>query len=214
MDDGPDRAGTGMTGDSQEFFAHRLSGAPVMVIARGLGPERTVAVARRAWRLGVSLVEVPVQSEPDLQALTDAVNAGRAEHRPVGAGTVTSIELVRQVADAGAVFTVAPGLDAAVAEASTERGLPHLPGVATPTDVHRALQLGLTWQKAFPASVLGSEWIAAMRGPFPQVHFVATGGIDVTNSPAFLHAGAAAVSLGSSFESADDEAVRGLVARA
>lgn len=194
-----------------DFFARHLSEVPALVILRGLGIDRTVAAAARAWRLGIRLVEVPVQSEQDLAALAAVVSAGRAEQRPVGAGTVTAHALVRQVAEAGAAFTVAPGLDAEVAEASLAVGLPHLPGVATPSEVHHALRLGLTWQKAFPASVLGAEWITALHGPFPEVRFVATGGIDVRNGPAFLHAGAAAVSLGSSFERAPDDAVRGLL---
>ncbi|NEB81742.1 bifunctional 4-hydroxy-2-oxoglutarate aldolase/2-dehydro-3-deoxy-phosphogluconate aldolase, partial [Streptomyces sp. SID14478] len=92
------------------------------------------------------------------------------------------------------------GLDAAVASASVAAGLPHLPGVATATDVQAARALGLTWLKAFPASVLGADWFRAMRGPFPEVPFVATGGMDAGNAAAYLSAGARVVAVGSALE--------------
>jgi Entner-Doudoroff aldolase len=193
-----------------EFFDATLRGR-VMVILRGTGAA-TVGLCEQAWSAGVELVEVPVQGENDLVALRAAVAAGASIGRPVGAGTVVTAELVEAVTEAGAAFTVAPGLDPIVAAASLARGLPHLPGVATATDVHNAQRLDLPWQKAFPASVLGTAWIRALLGPFPVVRFVATGGIDVDNARDFLNAGCRAVSLGSSFADAPIEAVRSLVA--
>jgi 2-dehydro-3-deoxyphosphogluconate aldolase/(4S)-4-hydroxy-2-oxoglutarate aldolase len=59
--------------------------------------------------------------------------------------------------------------------------------------------MGLLWQKAFPASELGVGWISAMRGPFPDIKFVATGGIDASNARQFLDGGALAVGVGSAF---------------
>jgi 2-dehydro-3-deoxyphosphogluconate aldolase/(4S)-4-hydroxy-2-oxoglutarate aldolase len=193
-----------------EFFDARLSGR-VMVILRGTGAA-TVGLCEQAWSAGVELVEVPVQSDNDLVALRAAVAAGANIGRPVGAGTIVTADLLEAVAEAGAAFTVAPGLDPLVAASSLARGLPHLPGVATATDVHNAQRLDLPWQKAFPASVLGPAWIRALLGPFPAVRFVATGGIDVDNARDFLDAGCRAVSLGSSFADAPIEAVRSLVA--
>jgi 2-dehydro-3-deoxyphosphogluconate aldolase / (4S)-4-hydroxy-2-oxoglutarate aldolase len=107
--------------------------------------------------------------------------------------------------------SAAAGLDERVAEASAGRGLPHLPGVATATEVQRALGLGLRWQKAFPALTLGTGWFGAMRGPFRNVKFVATGGITTGNATAFFGAGARAVALGSAFADATGEQVRALV---
>ena len=193
-----------------EFFDAHLA-ARVMVILRGTGA-RTVELCQRAWAAGVELVEVPVQNVGDLAALRAAVAAGADRGRLVGAGTVVDVELVDVVARAGAAFTVAPGLDPAIVAASLTRGLPHLPGVATPTEVHTAQRLGLPWQKAFPACVLGPAWVRALRGPFPDVRFVATGGIDVGNAQDFLDAGCRAVSLGSSFADSPTGAVRALIA--
>jgi len=66
--------------------------------------------------------------------------------------------------------------------------------------VQAAMHLGLTWLKAFPASVLGTPWFRAMAGPFPDARFVATGGMDATNAGSFLEAGARVVAVGSALE--------------
>jgi len=169
----------------------------IMAILRGMPERETVELASRAWDLGIDLVEVPVQTPDALPALRAAIAAGAERGRTVGAGTVITLEQVRAVADAGVAFTVAPGLDPAVLAASTAAGLPHLPGVATPSEIQLALRHGLEWLKAFPAAVLGEAWFKAMKGPFPQVKLVATGGMDAHVAPAFLDAGARVVAVGS-----------------
>lgn len=181
-------------------FGAVLGGARVMAILRGMGPERTLAVARRAWELGLTAVEVPIQSASDVEALAAVVEAGRPEGRLVGAGTVISAEHVRQAVEAGAAFTVSPGLDLSVVRASQDAGLPSLPGVATPSEVQQAVAGGLTWLKAFPATALGTGWFRAIRGPFPQVRLVATGGMDAHNAADFLAAGVRCVAVGSALE--------------
>jgi Entner-Doudoroff aldolase len=173
---------------------------PLMAILRGMGVERTLATATRAWDLGITAVEVPVQTPTDVEALRVLVDAARERGLTVGAGTVVSLEHVRQAAAAGAAFTVSPGLDLDVVRASHEAGMPSLPGVSTASEVQRALGGGLTWLKAFPASLLGTGWFPAMRGPFPQAKFVATGGMDSTNARAYLDAGVRVVAVGSALE--------------
>ena len=184
----------------------------VLAILHGATPAETVRWCERAWSLGVTLVEVPIRADGDLDLLAAAVEAGRRAGHPVGAGTITSPELARQVAGLGAAFTVAPGLDEEVAAASAELGLTHLPGVATATEIQRALRLGLPWQKAFPASSLGPAWFTAQLEPFRTVKFVATGGVNAGNAADFLKAGAAAVSLGGAFARSSDEDIRALTA--
>ncbi|MBG6065390.1 bifunctional 4-hydroxy-2-oxoglutarate aldolase/2-dehydro-3-deoxy-phosphogluconate aldolase [Micromonospora ureilytica] len=178
-------------------FDHIFGGARVMAILRGLPVAETVRLAERAWDLGIDVVEVPVATADAVPALRAAVEAGAERDRIVGAGTVLDVEQVAAAADAGARFTVAPGLDLAVADAAAARGLPHLPGVATPTEAQQALRHGLTWLKAFPAISLGPAWFKAVAGPLPQLRFVATGGLDAGNAGAFLQAGVRVVAVGS-----------------
>ncbi|MGO2092783.1 bifunctional 4-hydroxy-2-oxoglutarate aldolase/2-dehydro-3-deoxy-phosphogluconate aldolase [Microbacterium gubbeenense] len=188
-----------------DWFDQIFTKQPIMAILRGYSPEETVRISRLAWEAGIDAVEVPVQSPDAFEALEAAVEAGKAEDKPVGAGTVISLDQVREVARVGGAFTVAPGFDREIAVASERAGLPHLPGVATGSDVQAALKIGIYWQKAFPASVLGKEWFAAMHGPFPQVKFAATGGIGMKNAAEYLRAGAGALSFGSAL---DDPAQR------
>ncbi|MFF5563385.1 bifunctional 4-hydroxy-2-oxoglutarate aldolase/2-dehydro-3-deoxy-phosphogluconate aldolase [Streptomyces sp. NPDC012829] len=188
---------------SGRLFQDAFDTLPLMAILRGFDVARTVEVSRRAWDVGIRLVEVPVQNETAVAALRAAVEAGRERGAVVGAGTVTTVERVERAVEAGAGFTVAPGFSREVAEASLAAGLPHLPGVATASDIQQAEALGLTWLKAFPAAALGPGWITAMHGPFPEARFVATGGMNLTNTREFLAAGASAVSLGSALADPD-----------
>ena len=186
-----------------DFFSKYSNSVPLMAILRGFDTSRTVALCHRAWDCGVELVEIPVQDPTALEALRAAARAAADRGALIGAGTVTSPQRVHDARDAGALFTVAPGLDPEVVACSREAGLPHLPGVATATDVHQALKLGQTWLKAFPADLLGVGWPRAMHGPFPEAKFVATGGVTPANAEAHLEGGAAMCSLGSAL--ADDD---------
>ncbi|HZE41550.1 MAG TPA: bifunctional 4-hydroxy-2-oxoglutarate aldolase/2-dehydro-3-deoxy-phosphogluconate aldolase [Stackebrandtia sp.] len=180
----------------------------VMVILRGHTPDETVALAHLAWDAGVDLLEVTIGEPGQVAALAATVAAGRQRGKRVGAGTVVSASHVDQASATGAEFTVAPGFDARVLAASTAAGLPHLPGVGTATEVHLALSHGCTWLKAFPANALGPAWFRAIRGPFPHVNLVATGGITVESATDFLDAGARVTGLGAALSTPD--AVRGL----
>ncbi|MBF4459986.1 bifunctional 4-hydroxy-2-oxoglutarate aldolase/2-dehydro-3-deoxy-phosphogluconate aldolase [Pseudoclavibacter sp. VKM Ac-2867] len=183
-----------------DTFDTMFAGSPVMAILRGYTPERSVELANLAWSLGISSVEVPIQNDAALDALRAVVRAAEPGGHAVGAGTVVSLAHVDQAKQAGATFTVAPGLDPAVIEAALAAGLAPLPGVASGTDIQLAKALGLTWVKAFPASVLGADWFSAMRGPFPEMRLVATGGINAANAGEYLAAGAHVVAVGSALE--------------
>ncbi|GAA2448215.1 bifunctional 4-hydroxy-2-oxoglutarate aldolase/2-dehydro-3-deoxy-phosphogluconate aldolase [Actinomadura vinacea] len=183
--------------DTDDFFGHHLARDPVLGIFRGLAPDDTVELCERAWEFGVELIEVPVQTPDALPSLRAALDAAGRRGKHVGAGTVTTVEQLAAVHELGAAFTVAPGLHSEVAAESLRLGLPHLPGVATATEIANALAFGFTWLKAFPAAQLGTGWIAAQLAPFPLVRFVATGGIGPSNAGSFLAAGCRGVAVGS-----------------
>ena len=178
----------------------------VIAILRGFSPTEAVRRATIAWDSGVELVEVPIQSELDIESLRAVLEAGRVRSHPVGAGTVVNPEQVRLAKDLGCGFTVAPGLNREVAEISTDLELPHMPGIATATELQAATDLGLSWVKVFPAAGLGTSWFQAMRGPFPDAHLIAVGGIDARNAQQFIDAGADGVGVGSAL--ADPQQLR------
>jgi Entner-Doudoroff aldolase len=185
-----------MTDWFEDAFAH----APLMAILRGMGVERSVALSTTAWDLGIDAVEVPLQTPEDDAALREVARLGEERGKVVGAGTILTVEQVDAAIAAGARYLVAPGFDPAIVRAAQARGIPILPGVATPSEVQAALALGLTWLKAFPATWLGTGWFAHIRGPFPQVRFVATGGLNAANVGDYLAAGVRVAAVGSALE--------------
>ncbi|GAA3910481.1 bifunctional 4-hydroxy-2-oxoglutarate aldolase/2-dehydro-3-deoxy-phosphogluconate aldolase [Microbacterium invictum] len=182
------------------YFDDLFAGAPLMAILRSAGVERAVRVATKAWELGLDSVEVTIQSPSDIDALREVAALGRERGAVVGAGTIIDPAQVAVAAEAGAGYLVSPGLDPAVVHAARDAGIPILPGVATPSEVQQAVSLGLTWLKAFPAQWLGPGWFGHIRGPFPQVRFIATGGMDAGNAAQFLDAGVRVVAVGSALE--------------
>ncbi len=115
----------------------------------------------------------------------------------VGAGTVVTAVDYRDARAAGAEFLVSPCFGPELAEAAGGDDALFLPGVFSPTEVAAARQSGWRLQKLFPAGTGGPQHLKALSGPFPDVSFVPTGGVDLENAGAFLRAGAVAVGLGS-----------------
>jgi len=124
---------------------------------------------------GVSSIEVTLRTSSGWDAIellggrTDAV---------VGAGTVLTAADARRAIESGAAFVVSPGLDAAVVDETRRLGALPLPGIATPTELQNALNLGLSALKLFPAEPLGGvDMLRALAGPFAGVAFMPSGGI-------------------------------------
>ena len=105
----------------------------------------------------------------------------------VGAGTVINAEQCQDALNAGAQFIVSPGLSVAVAKICKEKNIPYYPGCVTPTEIMQALELGITTVKFFPANVYGGlKAMKALSGPFPQIKFIPTGGVDRSNIDEYL----------------------------
>ena len=185
-----------MTDPLEQIFA----GAPLMAILRHQSVERAVELSTTAWDLGIDSVEIPLQSDTDIEGLRAVAELARSRGKIVGAGTIIDPAQVPVAVAAGAGFLVSPGFDPAVVRAAQDAGIPIVPGVATPSEVQLALSVGLTWLKAFPAQWLGVDWFRHIRGPFPQAKFIATGGMDAGNARAFLDAGVRVVAVGSALE--------------
>jgi 2-dehydro-3-deoxyphosphogluconate aldolase/(4S)-4-hydroxy-2-oxoglutarate aldolase len=105
----------------------------------------------------------------------------------IGAGTVIDARQCERALDAGAKFIVSPGLSEEVAEVCKKRGVAYYPGCVTPTEIMKALELGLTVVKFLPASVYGGlKAMKALSAPFPQIRFIPTGGVNKENMEEFL----------------------------
>ena len=129
-----------------------------------------------------------------------AVIAGLAERFGdaiiLGAGTLTTVEQVEESAASGAVFFVSPGLDDDVFEAIVATGGLSMIGGFTATEVQRLAKLGADVVKFFPGSLGGPAALKAIRGPFPSLTYIPTGGVNATNLGDWFAAGAVAVGAG------------------
>lgn len=159
-----------------------LSGSivPVVVIDdAATAPDLVAALAEG----GIHTVELTLRTPAGL----DAIRAVADSSSLIGAGTVLTVRQVEEVADAGAAFVVSPGYDDEVVARALELGLIVLPGVATPTELQRALKAGLDDVKLFPADRLGGlDMITALAGPFPNVGFMPSGGVKPGNARDYL----------------------------
>jgi 2-dehydro-3-deoxyphosphogluconate aldolase/(4S)-4-hydroxy-2-oxoglutarate aldolase len=133
--------------------------------------------ARALARGGLACIEITLRTDVALEALGRVREA--VEGVLLGAGTVLTTEQAQAAAGMGADFAVAPGLNEDVVECCTELGLPFFPGVATPTEIERARQLGLHTLKVFPVAQLGGVgFLRAVSATYPDVRFIPSGGID------------------------------------
>jgi 2-dehydro-3-deoxyphosphogluconate aldolase/(4S)-4-hydroxy-2-oxoglutarate aldolase len=144
---------------------------------------------------GIRTVELTFTTPDVLAHLAAAVDVPGVV---LGIGTVLHADQARAAIDAGARFLVTPGLRPAVAEVAVAAGVPVMLGAFTPTEVATAVDLGAAAVKIFPAGRLGPKYLSDLRGPYPQVELLPSGGISADNAAEFLAAGATAVCAGTS----------------
>ena len=134
---------------------------------------------------GLRVLEVTLRTPTALDSL--AAMAKAEPEAVLGAGTVLSADQLKRAVDAGARFIVSPGLTESVARAAEAAGVPLLAGVASAGDIMRGLDLGLTRFKFFPAETSGgAPAISALGGPFLDVAFCPTGGVNAANAGSYL----------------------------
>ena len=155
---------------------------PVVVIKELSETDKILSALRE---YGIHTAEITFRTACAKDAIAYA--AKNYPDMAIGAGTVINAEQCAAALEAGATFIVSPGLSPAVAAMCKEKGIPYYPGCVTPTEIMAALELGITTVKFFPANVYGGlTAMKALSGPFPQVKFIPTGGIDRSNMDEYL----------------------------
>jgi 2-dehydro-3-deoxyphosphogalactonate aldolase len=170
----------------------------LIAILRGVAPDEAVAIGRALVEAGITWIEVPLNSPGPLDSIA-AMQAALGERAHIGAGTVLTPAEVDAVAATGATFIVSPNADAAVIRRTRERGLGSYPGVFTPTECFAALAAGADALKIFPAGMMGTEGLKAIRAVLPaETQVYAVGGVGPADFAAWRDAGAAGFGLGGS----------------
>lgn len=133
----------------------------------------------------VPVAEICFRNEASIKGLEIATK--KYNNMLIGAGTIINKEQAKLAISYGAKFIVSPGLSEEVNEVCTKHNIPYIPGIVTPTEIIKAISLGITYVKFFPAGVFGGlKAIKALAAAFPQVRFMPTGGVDNSNLSEFI----------------------------
>lgn len=185
----------------------RLREVGIIPIIRTASADAVVPIVDALLQAGLPVAEITMTVPKAIDAI-GAVAKRFAGNALIGAGTVTDAETCKRAVDAGAEFIVTPCLVPAVIEAAHNLDVAVLPGALTPTEVFEAFRLGGDMIKVFPVlSMGGAAYLRALRGPFPDIPLVPTGGVTLDNVADMFKAGAAAVGVGTELISKDSTAI-------
>lgn len=172
-----------------------LISSGVVAVIRQQPREHIISIAKALVNGGVSGLEVTLDSEDALGAITE-LRSVFGEEVVVGAGTVLDAEQAVLAIQAGAEFIFAPILHEPTIRAAKRHGKIMIPGVFTPSEAQQAVEWGADMVKAFPADVLGPAFIKAVKAPLPHIKIMPTGGVNLDTITDFIKAGATAVGAG------------------
>lgn len=162
-----------------------LSLGPVVPVIVIEDIKDAVPLAKALIAGGVKVLEVTLRTACGLEAIKKIM--AEVPEAVVGAGTVTSVEQLKEVTKAGVEFIITPGLTPSILKAAVEGSVPVIPGVATISELMTAKEAGLTAFKFFPAEINGgTAALKAFSGPIPDAKFCPTGGINLKNYRDYL----------------------------
>lgn len=174
----------------------RIESLGLLAVLRGPSRELTVRMVEALAAGGVYGIEI-TYSTPNAEAVVAELAEKFGDRILLGMGTLIRPEQAASAKAAGAQFLVSPVCDPELVRAMVATGLPVMAGALTPTEVLQAHQLGSDVVKIFPGSMTGPSYIKALKGPFPYIRMMPTGGVNAGNIADWFAAGVVAVGAGS-----------------
>lgn len=168
----------------------------LLAVIRGPSPELTVKMVEALVQGGVKGIEI-TYSTPNAEEVVKALADKFGNTILLGMGTLTKPDQTISAKNAGAMFLVSPVCEDTLVKAMVDSGLLAMAGALTPTEVFRAYNLGVDVVKIFPGSLGGPSYIKALKGPFPYIPMMPTGGVNAANAAEWFAAGVVAVGAGS-----------------
>lgn len=178
-----------MTG---ELPARTLS-SKLVVVARASAAADYEPVLAALAQAGVQSVELTLTTPGTFDAFAALRSSFDGD---LGIGTVTTLDQLERAIEVGADYVVTPITSSALVERAVAAGIPIIPGGLTPTELFSSWSAGASAVKIFPAGQVGPGYLKDLRGPFPDIAVVPSGGVDADSAAAWLAAGAVAVSVG------------------
>lgn len=175
----------------------------LIAILRLIEPQKLIPLAQALYDGGIRLLEITYSADGRIPDETVAENIRRlSSHFQgkmwIGAGTVLTRKQVLLTKEAGGLFAISPNVSQAVIEETVRQGLVSIPGAFTPTEIAAAHQMGADFVKVFPISVVGPDYLKAVKAPLPHVRLLAVGGVEVSTMADYLKAGASGFGISSS----------------
>ncbi len=175
----------------------RLTDGGVVAVVRANTKEEAINISSACIEGGISGIEITFTvAEADAVIKELAKMHKDSQEVVIGAGTVLDEATARLAILAGAQFVVSPAFDGSVAKLCNRYQTPYLPGCMTRTEIVQALEAGVDMVKLFPGSTLKPEFVKAVKGPFPDVNIMPTGGVSLDNVQQWIEAGCAVVGVG------------------
>lgn len=172
-----------------------LRAAGVVAVLRAPSADQAVSAVDALVSGGITGIEI-TYSTPDAAAVIQEIDRRYGDAVYLGAGTVLTAQQADEAVGAGAQFLVSPGSAPSLARAMAGTGAAVFLGAMTPSEVMAAVELGAHAVKIFPASLGGPGYVKALRGPFPDIPLMPTGGVNASNLGDWFAAGAVAVGAG------------------
>lgn len=185
-----------MTGEVRRVaLPQRTVDSRLIVVARAQRAEDYDAVLDVLVDAGIRSLELTLTTPGTFDRMPHLI-AQYGDVVDLGVGTVTNAGDLARAVGAGASYLVTPITSAAFVQQATDAGVPIVPGGLTPTELFASWSAGASAVKIFPAGQVGPAYLKDLRGPFPDLVAVPSGGVDLDGASAWLAAGAVAVSVG------------------
>lgn len=172
-----------------------LRSTPIIAVLRATDASLYSPVIDVLVENGIRSIELTLSTPGTFDHLPQLIGGDRSAME-IGIGTIVTEEEAQRAIDAGAQYLVTPVMNTGIVELAVRNGVPIYPGGLTPTELFSGWHAGATAVKVFPAETVGPQYGAHLRGPFPDLEFVPSGGVALDDVSAWLNAGATAVSLG------------------
>jgi 2-dehydro-3-deoxyphosphogluconate aldolase/(4S)-4-hydroxy-2-oxoglutarate aldolase len=182
---------------TRESALARIREIGLIPIIRVPTADDALRAAEALMESGIGIAEITM-TVPNAMRVMEKVADKFGDRVLLGAGTILDTETMRAAILAGAEFIVTPSLNLKVIRMARRYSKACFPGALTPTEILEAWEAGADMVKIFPSGPVGGpEYIKALKGPFPDIHMVPTGGVDFESAPKFIKAGASAIGIGS-----------------
>ena len=174
----------------------RIWEAGIVAVVRAENREIAEKTARACIAGGIPAIEITFTVPGAARAIEELRSSIPKEELIIGAGTVLDSETARIAILAGAEYIVSPGFDGDTARLCNRYQIPYMPGCMTITEMIKAMEAGADVIKVFPGSVVGPDYIKAIKGPLPQASLMPTGGVSLHNVDQWIRNGCIAVGVG------------------